>query len=468
MNFSLNLPTKRIGTFNLWGVAGISKSDDADEKAKDNSSGQMGVAGLSHKISTGESGYFYSVVSVSNETNKDYQERYINNKEWVVNRSNIFSYKNIRLSTLYNYKFNTRLSIKSGLIFSNLGYEFNDDRRDNARQILVNYIKEQDRTQFFQAYSQFKVNVTSKLLVTGGIHFSDFLLNNNKTFEPRFGAKYQLINNQTLTFSYGMHSRLEPISVYLLKKIVSAKNMGEPNKNLKLSRASHFVMGYGINFSENLNLKIEAYYQNLFDVPIDSNSRSLFSVLNSSSGLFSNVLENTGLGKNYGLEVTLERYFASGYYFMATSSLFDSKYKVKDGIWRNTVYNNTYAGNILGGREIALNKKKTQFWVLNSRLMWRGGNRFIPINLPESIKKNTTINDNSKAYVPRLPDYWRIDFGIAYKINKVGNSWTLSADLQNVTNRKNKIQEKYNTTTKQLYYNYGLPLVPILSFRCDF
>jgi outer membrane receptor protein involved in Fe transport len=100
--------------------------------------------------------------------------------------------------------------------------------------------------------------------------------------------------------------------------------------------------------------------------------------------------------------------------------------------------------------------------------MWRGGNRYIPINLAESIKRNTTITDNTQAYIPRLPDYWRIDLGIAYKINKMGARWTLSADLQNVTNRKNEVQQRYDNTTKQIYYNFALPIVPILNFKVDF
>ena len=50
----------------------------------------------------------------------------------------------------------------------------------------------------------------------------------------------------------------------------------------------------------------------------------------------------------------------------------------------------------------------------------------------------------------------------------MGATWTLSADLQNVTNRKNEIQQRYNNTTKQIYYNYALPIVPILNFKVDF
>jgi hypothetical protein len=100
--------------------------------------------------------------------------------------------------------------------------------------------------------------------------------------------------------------------------------------------------------------------------------------------------------------------------------------------------------------------------------MLRGGNRFIPINLQESIKRKTTILDNNNAYEPRLPTYWRFDYGMAYKINKERTTWTFRIDLQNATVRKNKIRERFNNQTLQIYYNYALPLIPILAFQVDF
>ena len=204
------------------------------------------------------------------------------------------------------------------------------------------------------------------------------------------------------------------------------------------------------------------------EVPLDTNKRSLFSVLNSSAGLITNVMTNDGQGENKGFELTLERYFNKNYYFMLTGSLFDSKFLGRDGRWRNTVFNNTYAVNILGGKEFSVGKGKNKFLVINSRMMWRGGNRYIPINLSESIKRNSTINDNTKAFEPRLPDYWRLDLGVALKINLKRATWCLSADIQNVSNRKNKIQERYNSASKQIFYNYALPLVPIFNFKVDF
>jgi hypothetical protein len=468
MNFTINLPTKKAGVFSFWGFGGINQSDDKQDTSIENNQGKTGVVGLSNTYTVGKKGYFYTIVSASNETSNEYQEVLLSTNKWTVGKQKLFQYKNLRFSTFYNYKINAKGTLRTGVIFSNLGYQFDDNRRDNARNKLVNYLNESDATQYLQAYSQLKYVFSHKFSISGGLHFNRFLLNQNQTLEPRLSGRYQLNAKHALTAGFGMHSRLEPISVYLLKKRKTGEVFEQPNKGLGLMRAAHFVVGYSYAINEHWNLKLEAYDQHLFAIPIDTNKKSIYSILNASAGLVSNVMSNDGRGRNKGLEITLERYFYQRYYFMLTASFFDSKYMARDQQWRNTVFNNSYAGNILGGKEFLVGKKKNKYLVVNDRIMWRGGNRYIPINLAESIKKNTTVNDLTRAYVPKLPDYLRMDLGVALKINLKGATWSLSADLQNVTNRKNIIQERYDVASKQLFYNYALPLVPIFSFKVDF
>ena len=46
--------------------------------------------------------------------------------------------------------------------------------------------------------------------------------------------------------------------------------------------------------------------------------------------------KNSGTGRNYGIEFTLEEYFSNSWYMMLTTSIYDSKYRGSDGILRNT------------------------------------------------------------------------------------------------------------------------------------
>ena len=45
-------------------------------------------------------------------------------------------------------------------------------------------------------------------------------------------------------------------------------------------------------------------------------------------------LLNEGTGQNYGIELTFEKFLGNNYYFLFTSSLFESTYKGSDGIKR--------------------------------------------------------------------------------------------------------------------------------------
>ena len=105
---------------------------------------------------------------------------------------------------------------------------------------------------------------------------------------------------------------------------------------------------------------------------------------------------------------------------------------------------------------------------MNLRYLIRGGNRYTPINLTESIKRNTTVLTSSQLMQAQYPTFQRLDLSIAYKLNRAKHTWTIRADLQNILDIANVIEERYDSNAKALTYRYALPLIPILSTRVDF
>jgi hypothetical protein len=184
------------------------------------------------------------------------------------------------------------------------------------------------------------------------------------SLENRKGGRFGL--------GIGWHSRIEPISTYMFKKYGSNGISTQPNRNIKPSQALHQVVSYDQRMGENTRLKIEAYVQNINEVPIDTALTGLFSLVNYTSGIPSQVLENTGKGINKGIELTLERFLANNFYYLITASLFDSKFQNKDLRWRNTQFNNLFAGNILVGKDFKLAKQKSLS--MNIRYLLRGYN----------------------------------------------------------------------------------------------
>jgi hypothetical protein len=320
-----------------------------------------------------------------------------------------------------------------------------------------------------QAYAQWKHRFTERFQLNSGVHFTYSWVNNKFYIEPRLGGEWRVAENQTLSFGTGLHSRIDALSTYFSYVDTTPGKPKYPNQNLDFSRAIHLVAGYNLNFKKDFRLKLEVYGQYLFSVPIGRDSaNSTFSLLNYTDGFVSLPLVSKGTGYNYGLEITLEKFFSNHYFFMYTASLYQSKYKAEDGIWRSTAYNVGYVMNLLGGKEFVVGKKKNDILGLTLKLIWRGGQRYTPVDLDASIAANTTIYQNSSAYSQKLPDYFRMDCGVYFKRNLRKYAWTLSFDAQNVINRLNVAQVVYDPITQSVKTEKNLGIIPVLAWKIEF
>ena len=461
-NYTLDIPLKKAGNLSLWGLMGANDTEDEKTTSKDYSKGLMGAFGISHKLPM-KKGHLSTNLAFTIESTEISRNEIIASL-WKNTRDQSYQYPNWRLNSTYVHKFSSSLSAKVGVVFSRLGFDLRENRWDGKK--LVNYLQESDAAWYSQAYTQVIKKWTPSFQTTLGVHAYQFSLNEAKGMEPRLALSYENERGGRFGFGMGWHSRLEPISTYLYKRYQVNGFFVQPNKSILPSQAMHQVLSYDQRIGENTRLKIEAYWQNIQQVPVDTLKTGQFSMLNYSSGIPTQILENKGQGINKGIELTLERFFADNFYYLLTASLFDSQYQNKDLKWRNTQFNNMYAGNILLGKDFKLNKQKSLS--LNLRYLMRGGNRYTPINLTESIKKNTTVLQSARIMEAQHPNFERIDFSIAYRINREGHAWSIRADLQNILNTKNVIEERYDSSIKGFSYRYALPLIPIFSSRLDF
>ena len=181
-------------------------------------------------------------------------------------------------------------------------------------------------------------------------------------------------------------------------------------------------------------------------------------------------LVNKGSGYNYGLELTLERYFADTYYFMLTGSLYNSKYKALDNIERDTRFNGNYVGNFLFGKEFIFSKKpgKSRILSINAKVSYIGARRFSPIDLEESREYGYTRVDESQAFTLRGDDIFIANLGIAYRINKRKTSQEIKLDIQNITNSDGMVDQYYNSATDEIEYVYQLGMLPNIMYTIEF
>src|SRR5690606_35810582 len=183
--------------------------------------------------------------------------------------------------------------------------------------------------------------------MTSGVHLLHHGLNGATSVEPRLGLRYQQSPVQAFTLGGGLHSRMEATMTYLAKVEDAEGRVTRPNERLGLTRAAHAVIGYERMLAEDVQVKAEAYYQYLYDQPVENDRTSGFWLGNYDGWFTTRTLVNEGRGYNAGVEVSAEKFFTRGWHGMATLSVFEAKYKAMDGRWYHSRFDLGTVGNVL-------------------------------------------------------------------------------------------------------------------------
>ncbi len=479
--FNFNFPTPKIGTFTLWGIGGLSglgqnavhdttKWHDINDKTEYTQNQMIGVIGATHLFMLKDAKtYIKTVVSYSYTNNQDTNDTLSNSFAPFNLGGDKFIYKTLRATVMLNKKLNSKNLVRAGVVFSNTAYQLFSNSYSYQYNVMQTQVNNIGNTSMLEGYIQWKHRFNDRLQLNAGVHFTYSVFNDKFYAEPRIGGDWKATETQTLSFGLGLHSRIDAMSTYFSYIDTTGGVKKYPNQNLDFSRAFHAVLGYNFSFKKDFRLKVEAYAQYLFSVPIGADSaNSTYSIVNYTDGFVNVPLISKGTGYNYGLEITLEKFFSNHYFFMYTASLYQSKYRALDGVWRSTAYDVHYVMNLLGGKEFVLGKKKNNILGINLKLIWRGGERYTPVDLAASTLANQTVYENNNAFTQKFPDYFRMDAGVYYRRNTKKYAWTLSFDGQNVVNRHNVEAEIYDPITRTVIIQKNLGVIPVFTWKIEF
>ena len=384
---------------------------------------------------------------------------------------NYIEYK-ISLDYAFSRRFSARLSGESGLSIDRMAFDLNGRIYDFDREAFYQYFNNVrrlgDGPTFTQLYTTWRYRLANNFSLNAGVNASHFDLNNRKSVDPRIGASYAFSPGQSLSLAYGKHSRLQSLVTYYFTDQRAAEKAAETNLDLDYTRAHHFVLGYNHIFTTDLRMKIEAYYQRLYSVPVQSTPSS-YSILNTGSEFNIDLHENlvnTGTGKNYGFEFTLERFYSKGLYFLATLSLFDSRYVGSDGIERNTKYNTNFVNNLLVGKEFAFSERNTLFFDLKTA--WAGGQHYTPIDLQASREAGEEQRKDDEAFSAQYPNYFKLDakIGFRHSSGNITQEWMFY--VENLTGHKNILSQHYDSDADEIKTIYQLGVFPMIQYRIYF
>ena len=504
--FKINLPTEKWGNFSLFGLSGLSSFDFEDvtpdlwqtpgnrsmnaEITEDfDKTAHLLNTGLNHTFSINKNSFLKTTLSYSSEGIKDdiYEittfKLQDNNGEYlrdsVSNRTPNFqsdlTKSTYRAAITYNSKINAKNKIQIGTKYALFDYQYQQSQfQENIidRSTLIDF---DENVSTIRNFVSWKYRLNEDITIVSGLHNMNVLFNNKSTLEPRVAMNWKLNGSSSFHLGYGSHSSMESIHNYFAKVELSDGRLIEPNKDLGLLKAHHYVAGFEKRFTENLMAKVEIYYQDLYNLPVENLDTSYYATINEGLEFQYVDLVNEGTGENYGIEITFERFFNNNYYYLINGSIYNSTYKSLEGVERNTQYNGNYLINILCGKEYEhRGKNRNKTIGLNAKVFFGGGKKIVP--LLRDGQGNVAVNpaknqfwDYDKAYEEKIEDVYQIVLSASMKWNKPKATHEVFMNLDNITNTKGKLTEFYDEDEpKSIGYTTQFGFFPNLMYRVYF
>jgi hypothetical protein len=479
ISFNLNLPTKKWGTFKVFGIGGVSSfllgadKDSANWTEESNRfervfGSNSATVGVSHIIKSSEKGYWHSGIAASGGRYFDETDYIADDLSYDQREKGEYMDQRLTATVDYNHKFNRRHSNKTGAIFTHVNHDYMNMVYDITIPGLDTLSQTNGSAQYFQLYTQSKFFLSDRLILNVGLHYLHFLLNDNVGIDPRMGLTYELNPRAKFTLGYGHQSRLEDLTFYFIEQDNAEGQPTYVNQDAQLSKSHQAALNYSQMLTKSLRLTAEVYFQYLYNVPADPNGT--YSVQNLFYRLPVGNLENIGEGKNYGLELALQQFTRKGLYFLVSGTVFNAQYKAGDGIWRNTEFNQQFAFNLLAGKEFVLKEKadRKRLFALNVSYRHAGGVWINPIDLEASQTIGWTQFDMSNPYSDRQGNQVGLDVSMNFQVlrKKVTSKWSLS--IKNLYTSRQVIRQEYDIETNSIkeFTDYGV--IPVFGYTLYF
>lgn len=476
--FHVRIPSKAMGTFSLFGIGGRSSISSRDESEAGDTlfsttefGSRMGVMGLTNTRTLGSNSFIYTTVAISgNGSSTDYRESPAPGEIPVQQRhASDLSKWTIRGTTTLNVRLTAAHKLRAGLIVAADRFRMRSDSWDPDRARLITELDRNGSAAMTQAFISWKWRWNEQWTMTSGVHLLAYDINRQISVEPRLALRYEPQAGQAFTFGAGLHSKPVGLMTQLVQRSDAEGVISSPNRDLGFSRAAHAVLGYERMLAEDIQFKAEAYYQYLFDVPVENDPGSSYSESNTVEWFSDRALVNAGVGYSRGVELALEKFFTRGYHCMVTTSLSDTRYKPLDGMWYNGRFNMGVVANALGGKEwkLGVHKGKDRVLMAGLRYSVQGGMYSTPIDLAASIDAGEQ-REAGEAWSVKGEPIHKLDMVLSYRVGRPKVSHEFKADVQNVMNADTQVMTYFNPTSQRIEGVSQLAILPVLQYTIRF
>src|SRR5690606_24318896 len=177
----------------------------------------------------------------------------------ILRRSDSFDMdkQSFKAASTLTHKFSPRHTLQAGAIYTRHNFDFLDEdyeASDNTYFIVQDMRGNADQ---YQGFVSWKYRPLEKLTVVTGLHAQGVSLDNEVSIEPRTSVRWQFHPLQAFTAGFGVHGKMESLPNYYAIVPDEQGDAQMPNRNLGLSKAHHYVLGYERKVTANLFLKLE-------------------------------------------------------------------------------------------------------------------------------------------------------------------------------------------------------------------
>jgi hypothetical protein len=466
VSFKVNVPVSSKSTIALFGIRGRSPYSKSDVNYAESRNSGIDVLGLTLNSRIKENTVLNAAFSLAG-TNISKHLQVMGVSGGTADFRESYDKTFIRQSLSFRRRISDNYFLETGLIYSLIKFDFylrNEDP-SNLYQTIVNF-SQAGHTSVTQGFVLARQYFSPRLFAYYGAHVIQFALTNDVSLEPRAGIQWQFTDRDVLSLGYGKHSKVENLQYYLARDHQTGGHEVQVNKNLGFTRSHHLVMGYERNFDADYKMTLEAYYQRLYNVPVQADPSAVYATINEDTGFITDTLLNGGTGKNYGIESSFEGKFPRNFYYLVNGSYYQSLFSGLEQASRNTAYNGNYSVHFLAGKELELRKR--QRLGFNLKMTLAGGRRYVPIDVEKSKQQNIVVYDWLAAFERKLPEYFRADFQVVYRVNRPRHTFEWRLDIQNFTHHRNAAYYYYDVANKDVKLRHQVGIIPMLSCKVEF
>ena len=306
--------------------------------------------------------------------------------------------------------------------------------------------------------------------IEAGLGYSYYTKNGSEAFEPRISIR-QEFRKGWASLSMGQRAQVPQVQFFPFEGILFVDVNGNTirrvdNSGIGLTRSQEIVLAFEHAFKPHLVLHVEAFHQQLQDVPVGGPLEYASiafgeSIVNTWEGTTWPILEQQGEATNQGIELSVDHRFHRNYFYQVNATWLDARYTDISGAEYDSRWNTRGMGNVVVGREWVKGMdggKRT--WGVNGRVNVVGGQRYTP-------RSTRTVGDE-RPFSAQYDTYHRLDLRIYLKRERKAHTGMWALDLQNVMNVQNEAYVYFDQRQQAEVTKYQLGIIPNLSYRIEF